>query len=120
MKDNLEKRNYHCHVELTLDIIGGKWKPVILFYIGKNGVIRYGELKKEIPNINERMLTRQLRELESDQLIHREVYREVPPKVEYSLTSMGETLTPILNQLGSWGVNYNQKFNIADLDLKEE
>jgi DNA-binding HxlR family transcriptional regulator len=114
----IEKRNYQCHVELTLDIIGGKWKPVILFHIGKKGVIRYGQLKKEIPNINERMLTRQLRELEADKLIHREVYKQVPPKVEYSLTSMGKTLTPILSELGDWGVTYNKKFKIANLEEK--
>lgn len=105
---------YQCHIELTLDIIGGKWKPLILYHISESNVLRYGELKKTIPNINERMLTRQLRELEKSQIIHREVYREVPPKVEYSLTEMGQSLTPILKQLGSWGVTYNQQYKIAD------
>ena len=113
----MEKQNpnkdYHCQFELTLDIIGGKWKPLILFYIGMNKNIRYGELRKTIPNINERMLTRQLRELEKDHLIHREVYREVPPRVEYSLTIDGESIMPVLDKLHLWGVEYNNKFHIS-------
>lgn len=108
-----KSKTYHCHFELTLDIIGGKWKPLILFYIGINGVLRYGELKRHIPNINERMLTRQLRELEKDQLVHREVYREIPPKVEYSLTESGKSLMPLLKELQHWGQEYNEKMNIA-------
>lgn len=115
-----EKRQYNCHIELTLDIIGGKWKPVILFYIGEKGVIRYGEIKKAIPNINERMLTRQLRELERDQLVHREVYKEVPPKVEYSLTNLGDSITPLLIQLSEWGSSYNDKFDIAHFALHDD
>lgn len=113
-------KNYHCEFELTLDIIGGKWKPLILYYIGINGVIRYGELKREIPNINERMLTRQLRDLEKDNLIHREVFREVPPKVEYSLSELGLTIMPILKNLQEWGSNYNQKLNVYKFDKKNE
>ena len=112
-KQNKEK-NYHCQFELTLDIIGGKWKPLILFYIGIHKVIRYGELRRTIPNINERMLTRQLRELEKDHLIHREIYREVPPRVEYSLTSDGQSVIPVLEKLHFWGVEYNKKFKISE------
>lgn len=107
------KRVYNCSFELTLDIIGGKWKPIILYYIGENKTIRYGELRRCIQSINERMLTRQLRELENDGLIHREVYREVPPKVEYSLTDMGQSIMQILYQLKDWGISYNEKMNIA-------
>jgi DNA-binding HxlR family transcriptional regulator len=114
------KRSYHCYFELTLDIIGGKWKPIILFYIGMIGIVRYGELKRQIPSINERMLTRQLRELEKDQLITREVYREVPPRVEYSLTEIGKTIMPILKELRDWGVDYNQKLNIANFNFEKE
>lgn len=113
------KKQYHCQFELTLDIIGGKWKPLILFYIGMEEVIRYGELKKCIPNINERMLTRQLRDLEKDDLVNREVYREVPPKVEYSLTKLGKSIMPILKELKDWGVGYNQVKNIADFSSKK-
>ena len=82
---NREKQ-YNCYFELTLDIIGGKWKPIILYYINTNKVARHSDLKRFIPCINERMLTRQLRELEEDELINRKVYPVVPPKVEYSLT----------------------------------
>ena len=82
---NREKQ-YNCYFELTLDIIGGKWKPIILYYINTNKVARHSDLKRFIPSINERMLTRQLRELEEDELINRKVYPVVPPKVEYSLT----------------------------------
>lgn len=111
-----KNKSYHCQFELTLDIIGGKWKPLILFYIAKHNVIRYGELKREIPNINERMLTRQLRELEKDQLVFREVYREVPPRVEYSLTEDGKSLIPLLHNLHEWGVTYNLKHKIAKFE----
>jgi len=113
----LSQKNYHCHVELTLDIIGGKWKPIILYFIGKNKVLRYGEIKKSIPNINERMLTRQLRELEKHHLIHREIFKEIPPKVEYSLTPVGESVMPILYQMLKWGIKYNDDFEIAEFNI---
>jgi len=115
MTNQPDKKQFNCTIELTLDIIGGKWKPLILYHLTQYNILRYGEIKKLIPNINERMLTRQLRELEKDQLIHREVYREVPPRVEYSLTEMGDSLKPILLQLGKWGVNYNDTFDFADI-----
>lgn len=120
MPSKEDKRIYNCHIELTLDIIGGKWKPVILFYIGAEGVIRYGQIKKAIPNINERMLTKQLRELERDQLVHREVYKEVPPKVEYSLTELGESISPLLIELSKWGNDYNDRFDIAKFALHDD
>lgn len=109
----LKEKQYHCYFELTLDLIGGKWKPIILYYAGTEKRVRYGELKRLIPNINERMLTKQLRELEEDQLIHREIYREVPPRVEYSLTETGETLMPLLNQMKEWGSDYCRDFNLS-------
>lgn len=100
------KKQYNCYFEMTLDIMGGKWKPIILYYINHNGVARHSDLKRFIPSINERMLTRQLRELENDMLITRKVYPVVPPKVEYSLTEYGKTLIPILASLIEWGKNY--------------
>ena len=115
IRDN--KKVYNCYFELTLDVIGGKWKPIILYYIGENKVIRFGELKRCIPSINERMLTRQLRELEGDQLIHREVYREVPPRVEYSLTEIGDSIMPILYALKQWGIDYNDKLDVAQFEI---
>ncbi|MFT8344359.1 MAG: helix-turn-helix domain-containing protein [Clostridium beijerinckii] len=115
-----EKKVFHCNVELTIDIIGGKWKPLIIHHIGNSGVIRFGELKRKIPNINERVLSRQLRELEEHELISRKVYDEVPPKVEYSITEIGKTLTPILNELGEWGKKYNENTNYGEIDFEGE
>ena len=121
MDRSMSKKNnirvYNCYFELTLDVIGGKWKPIILYYIGENKVIRYGDLRRCIPSISERMLTRQLRELENDDLIHREVYKEVPPRVEYSLTEIGDTIMPIMYQLKEWGIDYNHKKGIAEFEI---
>lgn len=105
----LKKRElYDCPVEITLDVIGGKWKSVILYHL-IDGTKRFGELKRLYPKISQRILTLQLRELESDQIIKRTVYPEVPPKVEYSLTEFGKTLTPLVKELKSWGQKYNDK-----------
>ncbi|KMM37989.1 winged helix-turn-helix transcriptional regulator [Guptibacillus hwajinpoensis] len=114
------KKTFYCNVELSLDIIGGKWKPLIIHHIGGAGVIRYGQLKRKIPNINERVLSRQLRELEEANLIQRKIYDEVPPRVEYSLIGMGKTLVPILNELGSWGAEYNQTYQHGEVDFENE
>lgn len=102
----LKGKEYRCFFELTLSIIGGKWKPVILFHIAQEGVMRFGELRKSIPDITQRMLTKQLRELEADGLICRKVYRQVPPKVEYRLKTPAIKLIPILLQMRAWGVEY--------------
>lgn len=115
-----EKKVYHCNVELTIDIIGGKWKPLIIHHIGNSDIIRYGELKRKIPNINERVLSRQLRELEENGLIIRKIYDEVPLKVEYSVTKIGKALTPILDELGEWGIKYNQTFHYGKIDFQDE
>lgn len=116
----MDKKVFYCNVELTLDIIGGKWTPLIVYQIGKLGIIRYGELKRRIPNINERVLSRELRKLEENKLVKRKIYNEVPPKVEYSLTEIGQTLTPILYELGKWGKEYNENFNYGEVDFREE
>ncbi len=92
----------NCPMVYTLNMIGGKWKPVILHMLSV-GVMRFGELKRNIPPVTQKMLTQQLRQLEEDGLIHRKVYAEVPPKVEYSLTEKGETLKPVLEHLYAWG-----------------
>ena len=94
-----------CPVEACLEIIGGKWKGVILFHLlgGKN---RFNELQRLLPNVTQRILVRQLRELEADRIVVRTVYPEVPPKVEYSLSESGMTLEPILRMLREWGVKY--------------
>ncbi|WVT90974.1 helix-turn-helix domain-containing protein [Enterococcus durans] len=92
---------YHIGVEATLEVIGGKWKPIILCHLG-NGPIRTGELKRQIPTITQKMLTQQLRELEEDRIVDRKVYNQVPPKVEYSLTEEGKSLREILVAMSVW------------------
>lgn len=93
---------YQIGVEATLDVIGGKWKPIILCHLG-NGPIRTGELRRKMPKITAKMLTQQLRELEDDKIVHREVYQQVPPKVVYSLTTEGKTLRKLLIDMSDWG-----------------
>lgn len=93
---------YQIGVEATLDVIGGKWKPIILCHLG-NGPIRTGELKRKMPKITSKMLTQELRELEADDIVHREVYQQVPPKVVYSLTTEGKTLRQLLIDMSDWG-----------------
>lgn len=95
-----------CPVEAALGLIGGKWKSILLFRLLVDGKKRFNELRRLHPNITQRMLTRQLRELENDKLISRKVYPEVPPKVEYELTSYGRTLEPLLIALEKWGIKY--------------
>ncbi|WP_251549206.1 winged helix-turn-helix transcriptional regulator [Neobacillus muris] len=92
-----------CRVEDALGILVGKWKPIILLYLLKNGTQRFSELKTNIPGITQKMLTNQLRELEEEDIIRRVVYPVVPPKVEYSITDYGRTLEPILNAMHNWG-----------------
>ncbi|MFC7062072.1 winged helix-turn-helix transcriptional regulator [Halobacillus seohaensis] len=99
-------REYNCEKELTLAVIGGKWKMLILWHLGKEGTKRFNELKRLIPGITQRMLVTQLRELESDFIVHREIYPVVPPKVEYSLTPQGESIMPILETMYDWGKSY--------------
>ncbi len=89
-------------VKVTIDIIGGKWKPLIMFLLADH-TMRFSELQKNIEGITQKMLTSQLRELESDGLISRKIYPQVPPKVEYSLTQYGTTLMPVLKTMEAWG-----------------
>ncbi len=91
-----------CSVRSALKVIGGKWKPVILYHV-MNGKKRFGELRRLLPDASQKMLTQQLRELERDGIISRQVYPEVPPKVEYTLTKFGRTLRPVMRELCKWG-----------------
>lgn len=111
----LGDKNYRCFFELALLVMGGKWKPIILYHLGVGGVLRFSELGRSMPDVTDRMLTRQLRELEADRLIQRTVYRQVPPKVEYSLTELGLGLFPLLLQMRAWGETYEMALGGAEL-----
>ena len=100
-------KNYHCAMDITMDYIGGKWKTIVLWYL-KDGTLRFGELKKQIPDITEKMLSIQLKTLEEDGLIKRKVFAEVPLRVEYSLTDFGKSLIPVLDAIAKWGRTLGQ------------
>jgi DNA-binding HxlR family transcriptional regulator len=101
----MNKKKYNISVEATLEVIGGKWKCVILCHL-THGKKRTSELKRLMPNITQKMLTQQLRELEDDGVINRIVYNQVPPKVEYELSEYGQSLEHILSSLCTWGENH--------------
>ncbi|OCT15443.1 HxlR family transcriptional regulator [Paenibacillus pectinilyticus] len=112
-----------CHVDDALEILVGKWKPLILLHILKNGTNRFNELKRHIPGITQKMLTSQLRELEVEDIIQRVVYPQVPPKVEYSITEYGRSLEPILTAMHEWGTKHTlhkiQKLNRKNDEAKQ-
>jgi DNA-binding HxlR family transcriptional regulator len=99
-----------CAVEAAISLIDGKWKCVVLWHLFSEGTLRFNDLRRRMPRVTQRMLTNQLRELEQDGLIHREVYAQVPPRVEYSLTGMGRGLEPILRALKGWGETHMDLF----------
>jgi DNA-binding HxlR family transcriptional regulator len=101
---NRETLINRCPVNFTLELIGGRWKTLILFNLQKKP-LRFSELKRALPGVTEKMLTQQLRELEADNLVTRTVYAEVPPRVEYSLTDLGKSLWPVMNTIAQWGLN---------------
>ncbi len=103
-----------CPVTTTLSVIDGKWKVLILWNL-KGKTRRFGELKRLIAGVTQKMLTQQLRELETDGLISRKVYAEVPPRVEYSLTKYGESMMPILEAMCKWGIEHRQKVERSTL-----
>lgn len=107
-----------CHVNDALYILIGKWKPLILLHLMKSGKLRYSELKGIIPKISPRVLTQSLRELEDENIIKREVFPQVPPKVEYTMTEYGMSLEPILSAMHDWGVTH-QKLKMQDHTKKE-
>jgi DNA-binding HxlR family transcriptional regulator len=101
----MPQKDYMCPVEALVDIVEGKWKMPILSLLFQ-GTKRYGELRRQLPGVTERMLTIQLRELEQSKIVQRKVYAEVPPKVEYSLTDLGLSLKPVLQVMLSWSEEY--------------
>ncbi|MDL4842974.1 winged helix-turn-helix transcriptional regulator [Aquibacillus rhizosphaerae] len=111
----MEKKPEYCQVEDALGILVGKWKPIILLHLLQEGTKRFSELKRGMPGITQKMLTKQLRELEVEDIIERVVYPQVPPKVEYSITEYGKSLEPILEAMHEWGTKHTlhkqQKMN---------
>jgi DNA-binding HxlR family transcriptional regulator len=104
--DNFDYINGVCPVGITVNMVGGKWKIAILWQL-REGTLRFNELHKALNGmVSQAVLTNQLRELEADELIHREVYKEVPPRVEYSLTELGKSFLPIIVQMGRWGQTF--------------
>jgi len=106
---NFNEKKFNNTVELSLDIIGGKWKIPIIWRL-KDDPKRYGELKKSLSGVTHKMLTQQLRELEQDEILSRKVYSEIPPKVEYSLTLLGKSVIPVIDMLREWGEEYRSVF----------
>jgi DNA-binding HxlR family transcriptional regulator len=96
-------REYSCGLDAAVDVIGGKWKPLVLWALHAHGTLRFGELRRHVDGISEKVLMAHLREMEADGVVHRRAYAEVPPKVEYSLTELGESLNTALLPLGEWG-----------------
>ncbi|SHK23399.1 winged helix-turn-helix transcriptional regulator [Tepidibacter formicigenes] len=122
-KESIKKVS--CEIELTLTVIGGKWKPLIIWFLGTIGTLRFGEIRKLIPKITHKTLTNQLRELEKDELIKRKTYPVVPPKVEYSITEKGKTLLPILEMMCDWAqqntnLEYELITNLCDGKKKKK
>lgn len=105
-----------CLATSTLDIISGKWKPLILYHLMPGGVLRFNELKRRIPGITQRVLTKQLRELEDEDIVSRTVYAEVPPRVEYLVTDYGRTLQPILELMHQWGEAHLKRMEVKSIE----
>jgi DNA-binding HxlR family transcriptional regulator len=101
----MKRQNSKCPAETTLAIIGGRWKVILLYHLF-NGVKRFSELQRTVIGVSQKVLTQQLRELQRDGVVHREVYAEVPPRVEYSLTALGYSLEPIVRAMTDWGSRY--------------
>ncbi|MDQ0429200.1 DNA-binding HxlR family transcriptional regulator [Planomicrobium stackebrandtii] len=113
IKREIECGEFNCEKELTLSIISGKWKIIIIYYLETEGVLRFSEIKRLLPKITHKVLTTQIRELEEDGIVHRKVFPEVPSRVEYSLTDLGESLIPIVLLMDEWGKKNIKHFPIA-------
>ncbi|MFP3916875.1 helix-turn-helix domain-containing protein [Lysinibacillus telephonicus] len=111
VRKKIENGEFNCEKELTLSIISGKWKITIIYYLGTNGTLRFSEIKHLFPKITHKVLTTQVRELEEDGIVQRRVFPEVPPRVEYSLTELGESLMPIVLMMYDWGKQNLKSFS---------
>ena len=112
--ENSKINSYHCTVEAAMDIIGGKYKAIILWHLIKDGTLRFSQLQRLIPQATPNMLSSQLKELEANNLIVRVLYPVVPPKTEYSLSEFGKTLIPIITALRDWGSLYFEHMNVQN------
>jgi DNA-binding HxlR family transcriptional regulator len=108
---------YICGIDAAMDVVSGKWKSLILWELDNHGTRRFGELRRGLPGVSEKMLIQHLREMEADGLVHREVYRQVPPKVEYSLTEHGRSLNAALAPLGAWGTERIERIGAERVQL---
>lgn len=108
--------NYQCEIELTLEILSGKWKALLIWNLHLHGVIRYNEFRRLIPSITQKMLTQQLKELEKYGIVSRTVYPSVPPMVEYALTETGQELIPIMEAMDQWGKKYVKTYHETIVD----
>ncbi|MCC6370925.1 MAG: helix-turn-helix transcriptional regulator [Bacteroidia bacterium] len=104
----MNHKTYHCAMDITMDFIGGKWKTVVLWYL-RNKTMRFSELRRQIPDMTEKMLSLQLKKLEEDGLVKREEFSGVPLRVEYSLTDFGKSLKPLLEAIAKWGRELGEK-----------
>lgn len=107
------EKEYRCGIDVTLAVVGGKWKASVLWHLAGR-TMRFSELQRQFPGTTRKMLTQQLRELEADGLVLREVYQQVPPKVEYSLTARGRSIQPILELMCDWGREYARTWQQPD------
>ena len=117
-KKNMDE-NKSCPIAGSINIFGGKWKPEAIYFINQ-GPKRFNELRRLIPNVSQRMLTQQLRELERDGIINRKQYLEIPPKVVYSMTELGKTLIPIFNELEKWTAKNIEKIERSQIDYDKK
>lgn len=106
-----------CPVETTLAVIGGRWKPLLLYHL-REGPRRFNALRRLIPDATQRMLTQHLRDLERDGVVVRTVYAQVPPRVDYALTTLGESLVPLMDQMAAWGAAYQRPTDRDDVDAE--
>lgn len=123
--ENKKVKQATCEIEVAFGVIGGKWKPMLLWFLGELGTLRFGQLQHLIPEVTHKVLTKQLRELEENELVQRKVYSEVPPKVEYSITISGREVLPILDMMCDWSTKnnhfgYELNYNLCEEELKEK
>lgn len=117
--DRKKALTFHCSVEAAMAVLGGKYKAIIIWHLNVSGVMRYNEIQKAIPQATAKMLSQQLKELENDGIVRRKLYPVVPPKTEYSLTALGETLVPIVDAMSGWGHEYFKYLGVPDPCLED-